>query len=389
MYISAFVHRDELFDITNRWFSNDLSPRDPLRITKIITYDSFAGWEISLRFAHILMTSLARGSVHRIQLSHKKDLKDFICSACGQLHPSKASLVNSYLSNPDFYYVGSPMFGYLYHDSSGKLVGISRFKRVKRIAEKASRYAAMYMYKEVMSLVEEAASERNPNAKRTDKTPNHILLRAEQQMMSEIRRNGLKLPKDVMTIKDVLGIKVVDTGFGESALEQTIRKLGGATIIDKERHEGTYNAVHYIVQLGLDMDYVLYRFKNSKDLAGYKQRGLPDTSIEKDFAHFVQSGADAVELDLILTTFDELVESEIGRSMHESRIFSQRQRQGFYGNIPVNIEYIIEFLLAVALSPSVHLDEIPIKLWGRYLPDTLSYRIRKLYRMPEHSLIDL
>ena len=74
--------------------------------------------------------------------------------------------------------------------------------------------------------------------------------------------------------------------------------------------------------------------------------------------------------------------------MHESRIFMQRQQQELYGNISLNIEYIIEYLLAVGLSPKVHMDEIPIKIWGRYLPDTLSYRIRRLYQMPEYSLID-
>ena len=36
------MHRDELLEITNRWFSNKLEPDDPLRITRIITYDSFA-----------------------------------------------------------------------------------------------------------------------------------------------------------------------------------------------------------------------------------------------------------------------------------------------------------------------------------------------------------
>jgi len=42
--------------------------------------------------------------------------------------------------------------------------------------------------------------------------------------------------------------------------------------------------------------------------------------------------------------------------MHESRIFMQRQQQELYGNISLNIEYIIEYLLAVGLSPTVHMD---------------------------------
>jgi hypothetical protein len=74
--------------------------------------------------------------------------------------------------------------------------------------------------------------------------------------------------------------------------------------------------------------------------------------------------------------------------MHEARIFRQRQERALYGNIPVNIEYILEYLLAVGLSPVVKIDEIPFKIWGRYLPDTLSFCIRRLYGIPEFSLID-
>ena len=73
--------------------------------------------------------------------------------------------------------------------------------------------------------------------------------------------------------------------------------------------------------------------------------------------------------------------------MHEARIFKQRQHQSSFGNIPTNIEYLIEYLIAVGLSPAVHIDEIPIKIWGRYLPDTLSHRIRSLYNMPGYSII--
>ena len=66
--------------------------------------------------------------------------------------------------------------------------------------------------------------------------------------------------------------------------------------------------------------------------------------------------------DLILTTFEELIESEIGRSMHETRIFLQRQQQTYFVNIPTNVEYIIEYLLAIALIPVVSIEEIPIKI---------------------------
>ena len=53
------------------------------------------------------------------------------------------------------------------------------------------------------------------------------------------------------------------------------------------------------------------------------------------------------------------------------------------------MEYIIEYLLAIALSPVVSIDEIPIKIWGRYLPESLSHNIRKLHNMSEYSLIEI
>jgi hypothetical protein len=74
--------------------------------------------------------------------------------------------------------------------------------------------------------------------------------------------------------------------------------------------------------------------------------------------------------------------------MHETRIVRQRRLQDGCGNITTNIEYIIEFLLAVGMSPATRIDEIPIKIWGRYLPDTLSNEIRKLYQLPEYTIVE-
>jgi len=34
----------------------------------------------------------------------------------------------------------------------------------------------------------------------------------------------------------------------------------------------------------------------------------------------------------------------------------------------------------------VHIEDLPIKLWGRYLPDTLISHVRKLYHLPVQDL---
>jgi hypothetical protein len=49
----------------------------------------------------------------------------------------------------------------------------------------------------------------------------------------------------------------------------------------------------------------------------------------------------------------------------------------------MNVEFLIEYLFAVGLSPRITIERLPIKLWGRYLPDSIGYHIRQLYYMPE------
>ncbi|MGE5311841.1 MAG: hypothetical protein ACM3MN_08875, partial [Nitrospirota bacterium] len=89
--------------------------------------------------------------------------------------------------------------------------------------------------------------------------------------------------------------------------------------------------------------------------------------------------------ELILSTFPDMVESELGNSLHEERIIVQRDNKIYKGYIPMNVEFIIEYLLAVGMSPRVSIDHLPIKLWGRYLPDTVLDEIRALYRVPGYD----
>jgi hypothetical protein len=389
MYLTAFLHRDKLYEITNRWLSDKLAVEDPLIITKIITYDSFAAWEMLLAFADNLLPELNQTGIHRKRIMDKKELKDAICNAPFQ-HPERTrTLIENYRQMSEFYYIGSPVAGYVYFDGTPGFVGVCRFKRVKRIAEKASRYASLYLTKEVQTASMQVANRRAGLDETSDAIFMDRMLRAEEEVMQRIKAMGVVLPKQLMNIQDILGIKLVDTGFGESTLEATIDQFPRAEIIEKERHSGNYNAIHYIVELKADYEFIINRFDDNCNRVNYSSRGLPKEDIQRDFIDFIKTGKDTVQLDLILTTYEELVESEVGRSMHESRIFKQRQAQKYQGNIPINVEYIIEYLLAVGLSPEIQIDGIPVKTWGRYLPDTLSYIIRKLYGMPEYCLIQI
>ena len=107
----------------------------------------------------------------------------------------------------------------------------------------------------------------------------------------------------------------------------------------------------------------------------------------KGIDSLLEGTASAICLELILSTSPDLIESELGLSIHEERITAQRNRKVYRGYIPMNVEFLIEYLFAVALSPKSRIDRLPVKLWGRYLPDTISYHIRQLYYLSEHDAL--
>jgi hypothetical protein len=362
-------------------------PEDPLRITRIVNYDSFTAWETMLGFITKLNRELCRDEVHRKPISIKKELKDFICNAEGSKSDRIRRLISEYKNLPEYHYIGSPVAGAIFHDAENRIVSICRLKRAKRIAEKTSRYVALHITRKIQETARDLWLKFSGQPTVPGSLPEDVLTEAEKQLMLSIKKNGFSLPVDIMEIKDVMGIKIIRNGVSESELESVIDRFPGARVIEKETHSGRYNATHYVVELKVDLKEVTKKFGALKEHTMFTGRGLPGANIVEDFATFAETGGDRVELDLILITFEELIESEIGRSMHEVRIFKQRQHQNSFGNIPINIEFLIEYLIAVGLSPVVHIDEIPIKIWGRYLPDTLGYRIRSLYNMPGHTIV--
>jgi hypothetical protein len=388
MYISAYSHRQQLIEITERWLSDQLAMDDALQITRIITYDGFIAWHTMVAFVQALTSRLGHPKLRGLSLYCKRDLKDFITASNPTGSARAAELIVAYRKMPEFYYVGSPMSGYLFYDPGGRVLSICRFKRTKRIAEKASRYAALHIHDRLRQQTEALLRDVDPKPPPEGTPTAEVQARAEAEIIAAIRGGGIKFPRQAMEIRDVVGVKIVDWGFGAAGLEAFIGDLAGAQILDKEVHQGLYNATHYAIRLRIEPKSIIAAFGSSSHRQACRRRGLSSEDGAADFETFLQEGEADLSLDLILTSYDELLESEIGRSMHEVRIFRQRQETALFGNIPSNIAYIIEYLLAVGLSPVTAIDEIPIKIWGRYLPDTLSYCIRKLYGIPEFTLID-
>jgi hypothetical protein len=117
-------------------------------------------------------------------------------------------------------------------------------------------------------------------------------------------------------------------------------------------------------------------------------RGFERAAIGRRYREFVKGAEDTVRLEMIVASFEELLESEIGRSMHEERVTAQRAHREYNGHLATNVRYLMEFLLSLCRAPSNDdLDEVPIKLWVKYMPDTVDRAVRSLY-IPQDCFFD-
>jgi len=142
-----------------------------------------------------------------------------------------------------------------------------------------------------------------------------------------------------------------------------------------------------IIEVYWDREDVCGSYMAQRVWKKYLDRGIPETDLRKGLEPLLDGAEPTLRIELILSTFPDMVESELGNSLHEERIIAQRDDKVYKGYIPMNVEFLIEYLFAVGLSPQVHIDRLPIKLWGRYLPDSVIDEIRALYKMPHCELL--
>ncbi len=395
MYLTSFIHREELFDITERWLCNRLEPSDGMRLTQILICDGFVLGETLCALTRLLLSTVHdRATYHSKRIRFKGELREAICSPAGSITPRVEELLGYYRERPDFFYTEAPINGSMCVDEGGHLLAIYRIKRPRRIAEKANRYIANWIFGMVQEKAQRMAEER---AQRLG-IPLHYLLTPEEEMEHEFvlaedtialgfKEGRVRLDRASLTINDVGGIKLIAEEEAFSRLEALLQNYSAVKIVDKEQHEGQYRARNLIVDVPWDRELVCRRFMESRAWQKYRDRGIDEEELRKGIEPLLYNVEPRIRIELILSTFPDLVESEFGISIHEERIVAQRDRKVYEGYIPMNVEFLCEYLFAVGLSPQTRIERLPVKLWGRYLPDTISYHIRQLYRLPEYDAL--
>jgi|MudIll2142460700_1097286.scaffolds.fasta_scaffold95467_2 hypothetical protein len=392
MYLTSFVHRDQLFRIAERWFSSRPEPGDVRALTGILICDVFIIRETLEVLSRRLLDMVHKGPLKQSLIRCKGDLRDLLSADNRVSTPRIGELFSRYRSNPDFYYRESPINASVFLDDRGHILGVYRVKRPKRIAEKANRRIADWIFRNVTARAREMAMDRaRQSGVPIDQfiTPAGEMMeefvRAEEDIAESFRTGSVRFDRGELMIQDVGALKIVAGPEALDQLETSLRAAPDIRIIEKEQFSGNFRAINLILDVPWDPDHVCRRYRDSNYWENYTNRGIPAEELRKGLEPFLSGAARTISIELILTTFPDLVESELGSSIHEERIISQRDNKYYKGYIPMNIEFLVEFLFAVGFSPVDHLEEIPIKIWGRYLPETLGSYIRKLYALPDHD----
>jgi hypothetical protein len=393
MYLASFIHRDDLFDIAERWLLGRLEPDDGLRITQILICDGFVLGQTLEAMLGVLLDTFHGKAFRRTRIQFKGQLRDAICSSPLDGSARIHELVSLYHTNPEFFYREAPINGSIYLDDQNRLLGLYRVKRPRRIAEKANRYVANWIFQRVQNRAKDMAWERAKDHNLTLEeliTPKNLMelefVKAEKDIAKMFKDNNIRLDKSDLEIHDVGGVKIVASEEKLSLLEKELSEQLNIRVDDRESFSGNYQATSLVIEVEWNPDHVCRRYMDLRAWKKYLNRGLPETELKKGLEPLLEGSKPTLKLELILSTFPDMVESELGNSLHEERIVAQRDNKLYRGYIPMNVEFLIEYLLAVGVCPHTSIEKLPIKIWGRYLPDTVIDHIRALYGMPDFDL---
>ena len=395
MYLSAFIHRDALFEIAERWFCGRLDPGDALQLTELLISDGFVAAETIRSVARRLITLLHGRPFTEKRLRTKGELRDALCRGHGEHTPRVAELLARYRTNPDYFYREAPVNAVLCLDDGDRVCGMYRLKRPRRIAEKAQRKLARWLFAAVQTraraMAEARAQERGIPLARLLTPPSEMsdeFIAAEEEVARDIRKGEFRFARTALTLRDVAGVKLVGTDNALARLESDLAGVSGLRLMDREVFDGRYRATALIIEAPWNAEAVCRAYEEGGAWQRYRGRGIDDACLRQGLAPLLAGAASTLTVEVMLTTFPDLVESELGRGLHEQRIIAQRDNREYTGYLPMNVEFLVEYLFAVAFSPQIEVAELPIKLWGRYLPDTLNSHIRRLYGLPDPDLLD-
>lgn len=403
LYLESFVHRVQLAEIVSRWVVNQPQPGDVRDLKEIVNFNSY----IARIWADELATGLFQDLYGHRPLSRscktKGELKDFIVGSRPRYQNERISfLFEHYRRFPEDYYGDTPFDGRMYYippiggEERPLFVGSSRLKRFRRIAEKGSRRIVDYLFERIRANADALAEAR---AQRLGIPKNQLVTPADEQvaefqhaerrLLKRIRTRTIKTEFPILSIPDAVGLKVITEDDQYERLIDVLRQSDRTNLLEVEQHTGRYNAINLRVAYNIPRELLEQRPPNAAALRVLAFRGFDPATVHERYLRFLRNAEDHVLLEIIISNYQEFLESELGRSMHEDRIFFQRETQEYRAHLATNVLYLMDFILSLCLSPqSGEVQEVPIKLWVKYMPDTMDLLFRRLFHIPVDASFD-
>jgi len=397
--INSFLHREVLSDIIRRWMYDEARPSDADLITRLVHFNHiFVARYLDL-FAGQIFRGLHPGALSSRSVQVKGDLKDALVFSPPYRNERIEELIRDYHRNPGRYYRETPFHGTLYftwRNGFSAYVGSSRIKRFRRLAEKSARRIIDRIFDTIKRHAETLADERarllGIPRERLLTTPADMteeFLRAENRLLDDLRdKRPIAGDGEVLVINDVAGVKVIQEAPEQRKLMTLLDQMPGCEVVEEEVHAGRYNATNLIVRFRPPREEILTRPLGPGILNIMQARGFSPYEANQSFAEFVRSGEEDVLVEIIVSNYQEMLESEIGLCIHEDRIIEQRLRQQYRGPLARNIQCLLEYLFAFPASHRRELGELPIKIWNRYLPDYFDEILKQLFRIPPDNFLE-
>jgi hypothetical protein len=387
--LGSFLHRQELADIIGRALEARLRPEDAFRLKVLVNLNSYALRLYSSTLAESIFRDVVGTDVAQLRAHTKGELKDLIASNPPYVTSRIDDLVQRYRKFPEDYYRETPYEGVAFTvGDPPRYVGSRRIKRIRRIAEKCSRRIVDYLIEQVRQRADELAAER---ARRVGVSKEQLITppdemaeeyrHAERRVMKSVREGLFAAAMPQFYIDDGVGIRIVASAASSPGIDEYLRGRPDLTVVDEKRFSGRYSGRNMVMAWRLPRDALALHVPDEAAERVLLARGVaPNRHALLDrWSDFVLTAEGHVRFEVALIDYEALLESEIGRSMHEEHILELREMPQYRGRLAQNVESLMLFLFAYALSSATTLDELPIRLNGTYLPDYIDSVLRPLY----------
>ncbi|RJQ86388.1 MAG: hypothetical protein C4519_02080 [Desulfobacteraceae bacterium] len=396
--ITSFLHRDVLKNLIRRWMYNQYSHRDADALIRLVHFNTAYISRYLPLFSEQVFRRLHDAPLSMRPSRRKADLKDAIVLNCPYHNARIEQMLSEYRSDPGLFYRETPFHGLLYFTQGPdgpRVIGSSRIKRGRRLAEKTARRIIDAIFASIRDTADALARDRAtcvgvPLAKLIT-PPNQMVeefQKAENRLLADLKAGRPILLQDNLVIQDVAGIKVLVEDRFRDEFVADLRKIENCELIEIEEHRGKYNALNLIVRYRPDRQALIAKPPSDRMLHLMQLSGMPPEQVHQQFKEFVLTAEEHVHIEVIVCSYQEMLESEIGRCMHEDRILQQRLNQQYTGVLARNIEFLVAYLFAFAASPQTKIEELPIRLWGRYLPDYFDEVLMGLFDLPRLEIIE-